>query len=123
MYDPPRRILGRIAGVTLREMAWNRELTYACGEPGGVFHSLLPELGRNTARRVLGEAAKTGADVLVTACPATLTSLQQANRTSRALRDLVEVAADAVAECPGRIPELSSHRARVQVGASSERGY
>ncbi len=98
VYDPPRRILGRIAGLTLREMTWNRGLAYACGEPGGVFHSLYPELSRDMARRVLEEAANTGAGVLVTACPATLTLFQQVNHTNLAVRDLVEVVADAVAE-------------------------
>jgi len=96
VYDPPRRVLGRIAGLALREMAWNRELAYACGEPGGVFHSLHPELSGNMARRVLEEAASTGAEVLITACPATLTLLQKANHTKLKVRDLVEVAADAV---------------------------
>ncbi len=106
MGHPPRRILGRIAGLTLREMAWNRELAYACGEPGGVFHSLHPELSCNMARRVLEEAANTGADVLITACPATLTLFQKANHTNLAVRDLVEVAADAVAgpDAGARLP-------------------
>jgi Fe-S oxidoreductase len=89
-------------------MAWNRELAYACGEPGGVFHSLHPELSRSAAARVLEEAAKTGADVLITACAATLTSLQQANRTNLAVRDLVEVVADAVAgpDAGARLPTV-----------------
>lgn len=97
VYDPPRRVLERIDGLTLREMTWNRELAYACGEPGGVFHALHPESSGDMARRVLEEAASTGAEVLVTACPATLTLLQKANPTKLKVRDLVEVAADAVA--------------------------
>ena len=55
---------------------------------------LHPELSQSMAARVLEEAAKTGADTLVTACPATLTLLQQVNRTSLAVRDTVEVVAD-----------------------------
>ena len=94
IYDEPRRILGRIPGLTLREMVWSRELAYSCGEPGGVFHLLHPELSQSMAARVLEEAAKTGAGTLVTACPATLTTLQQVNRTSLAVRDTVEVVAD-----------------------------
>jgi len=98
VYGAPRRILERIAGLTLREMVWNRELAYACGEPGGVFHSLHPELSGNMAQRVLEEAANSGAEVLITACPATLTLFQRANQTNLVVRDLVEVAADAVAD-------------------------
>ncbi len=98
LYEPPRRILRRIGGLALREMTWNRELAYACGEPGSVFHSLYPELSRDMARRVLEEAANSGAGVLITACPATLTLFQQVNHTNLAVRDLVEVIADAVAE-------------------------
>lgn len=94
VYDEPRRILERIPGLTLREMAWTRELAHSCGEPGGVFHLLHPELSRSMAARVLEEAAKTGADTLVTACPATLTLLRESNHTSLTVRDLVEVVAD-----------------------------
>ncbi|HPM80029.1 MAG TPA: (Fe-S)-binding protein [Candidatus Anammoximicrobium sp.] len=97
IYDEPRRILSRIPGLTVREMAWTRELAYSCGEPGGVFHLLHPELSHSMAARVLEEAAQTGADMLVTACPATLTLLQQANRTPLAVRDLVQVVDAAVA--------------------------
>ena len=79
-------------------MVWNRELAYASGEPGGVFHSLHPELSCNMAHRVLEEAANTGAEVLITACPVTLTLFQRANQTNLVVRDLVEVAADAVAD-------------------------
>lgn len=96
VYDEPRRILGAFAGLTLAEMVWTRELAYSCGEPGGVFHLLHPELSAKMAARVLEEAAKTGADLLVTACPATLELLQKANHTKLKVRDLVEVAADAL---------------------------
>ena len=94
VYDEPRRILERIPGLTLQEMAWTRELAHSCGESGGVFHLLHPELSRSMATRVLEEAAKTGADTLVTACPATLTLLKESNHTSLAVRDIVEVVAD-----------------------------
>ena len=97
VYDEPRRILGRIPGLKTQEMVWTRDLAYSCGEPGGVFHLLQPELSRSMAVRVLDEAAKTDADVLVTACPVTQTLLKAANFTKLAVRDLVEFVADAVA--------------------------
>ncbi|NLX98525.1 MAG: (Fe-S)-binding protein [Rhodopirellula sp.] len=96
IYDEPRRILGRIANLAVREMVWSRELAYSCGEPGGVLPLLHPELSRGMAERVLDEASKTGADTLVTSCPATMTALQGVKRPGLAVRDLVEVVADAL---------------------------
>lgn len=96
IFDEPRRLLGRIPGLDFREMVWTRELAYACGEPGGVFYRLHPDLSRRMAARAFAEAAATGADVLVTACPATRELLQAVNSTKLAVLDIVEVVADAV---------------------------
>ncbi len=97
VYEEPRRILGKLPGLSVREMDWSKELAYSCGEPGGVFHMLYPELSRRMAERVLEEASKTGASVLVTTCPATLTSLEKVSHRSLKVRDLVEVVANAIA--------------------------
>lgn len=66
------------------------------------------ELSGKMARRVLEEAASTGAEVLTTACPATLTLLQKANHTQLKVRDLVEVAADAVVGPAAAAPPWAS---------------
>jgi Fe-S oxidoreductase len=94
LYDEPRRILGRILGSTLREMVWSRELANSCGEPGGVFHLLYPELSQTMANRVLDDASSTSADMLITACPATLGLLKKVNHTGLVVRDLVEMVSD-----------------------------
>ncbi len=91
VYDEPRRILGHIPGLTLREMTWSRNLAYSCGEPGGIFQQVQPELSRRLAARVLDEAMTTGADTLVTACPATLSILEEANQTDLVVKDIVEM--------------------------------
>jgi glycolate oxidase iron-sulfur subunit len=91
--DEPRRILERIPGLTLRELAWLRELAYSCGEVGGVHHLLHPELSRSMAARVWEEVAKTGAEILITACPATRTIMQATKPVNLAVRDVVEVVA------------------------------
>ena len=109
VYGAPRRILERIAGLTLREMVWNRELAYACGEPGGVFHSLHPELSGSLAQRVLEEAANTGAEVLITACPATLTLFQRANQTNLVGARSGRGRRRRSGRCPVRSDELSPH--------------
>jgi Fe-S oxidoreductase len=95
LFDEPRRVLGRVGG-TLREMGWTRALAYSCGEAGGVFRLLQPELSRELARRVLAEARTTGAELLVTTCPVTKTSLTEAGPEPMRVRDLVEVVAEAV---------------------------
>jgi len=97
LYDEPRRVLGKIPGLTLREMVWTRNLAYSAGEPGSVFHVLQPELSRALAARVLDEAARTGAATLVTTCPATRTLLEAVNHTNLAVRDFVEIVSAAVA--------------------------
>jgi Fe-S oxidoreductase len=96
LFDPPRELLRSIPGLTLREMAWSRELAYSCGEPGGVFRLLHPDLSAKLARRVLDEATCTGAEVLATSCPITKDILSQENRAGIKLRDVVELVADAI---------------------------
>ena len=96
IIDQPRRVLQAVPGVELREMGWTRELAYACGEPGGVFRLLYPELSKGLCERVLGEAKYSGAELLVTTCPATQIAIQETNPAGIAVRDLVEVVADAI---------------------------
>ncbi|MDD4267364.1 MAG: (Fe-S)-binding protein [Thermoguttaceae bacterium] len=93
IFDPPRRVLGKLAGLDLREMTWTRELAYSAGEPGGVFQLLQPELSRQVAARVLEEAAKTGAAVLATTCPATKTALAEVEQASLEVLDVAEILA------------------------------
>jgi Fe-S oxidoreductase len=94
IVDEPRRVLQRIPQLTLHEMAWSRELAYSCGEPGGVFRLLHPDLSVRLARRVLYEAARSDAEVLATSCPIAKGILSEANETRLQLRDVVELVAD-----------------------------
>jgi Fe-S oxidoreductase len=95
ILDEPRRLLGRVASSPLREMTWSRELAYSCGEAGGVLRLLHPELSKQLAARVLGEARHTGAELLVTTCPVTKTSLVESDPAAQ-VRDLVELVAGAL---------------------------
>jgi Fe-S oxidoreductase len=66
IYDAPRQLLKSIRGLELLEMDHSRELANCCGgncwtECGAAVKSL--------QSRLLDEAAATGADRLVTACP------------------------------------------------------
>ncbi len=68
IFDPPRDILTSIPGIELREMERIREYSWCCGAGGGVLEAE-PEFAAWTALERLEEAAATGAQALVTACP------------------------------------------------------
>ena len=67
-YQAPRDILAAIPGVELVEMNRIKGWAYCCGNGAGVAE-VNPGLLEDTSRERMKEAAKTGADVLVTACP------------------------------------------------------
>ena len=95
VFDEPRRMLGRLPGLTVREMGWSRELAYSVGEPGGIFRLLQPTLSRQLAARVMAEAAQTGVEALVTTCAVTKTALAEPQVASPRVLDLIEVVAEA----------------------------
>ncbi|MDD5668403.1 MAG: (Fe-S)-binding protein, partial [Actinomycetota bacterium] len=68
VYDAPRAVLSAISELELTEMERIREYSWCCGAGGGVLDAF-PEFASWTARERLDEAAATGADALVTACP------------------------------------------------------
>ncbi|MHB8895817.1 MAG: (Fe-S)-binding protein [Candidatus Geothermincolia bacterium] len=68
VYDAPREILRSIPGVELVEMERIKQYSWCCGAGGGVIDAY-PEYAIWTAIERLEEAASTGAEALVTACP------------------------------------------------------
>jgi Fe-S oxidoreductase len=68
VYDPPRNILKAIPGLQLVEMERIREAAWCCGAGGGSLE-LFPDFAKATAADRLDEAACTGADAIVSACP------------------------------------------------------
>lgn len=91
VYDPPRRVLGAIPGVEVREMSWTREKAHSCGESAGVFGTLYPEIVPRLAARLLAEARATGAGMLVTTCPVTKRALAAADSQGIEVRDAMEL--------------------------------
>ncbi len=78
-YETARRILGLLPGVDLIEMRRNRADALCCGGGGGNFFTGLTGGGSETAARVrVREAAETGAELLVTACPICTIMLEDA---------------------------------------------
>jgi Fe-S oxidoreductase len=68
VYEPPRNVLRAIPGLQLIEMERIKEAAWCCGAGGGAREAY-PEFSRRTAGERLEEAASTGADAIVSACP------------------------------------------------------
>jgi heterodisulfide reductase subunit D len=76
VYDAPRTLLQHIPGVALKEMPRNRENGYCCGA-GGLIRYDYAQIANRAGVERFQEAESTGADVLVTSCPACLMQFQQ----------------------------------------------
>jgi len=68
VYEPPRRVLAGLQGVTLSEMDRIKEYAWCSGSCGGVTDSN-PDFAEWTAGQRLEEAACTGADAIVSTSP------------------------------------------------------
>jgi len=67
VYGAPREILGAIPGVTLVEMARNRENCLCCGG-GGNLEMIDADLSGKIAEEKVRQVMATGAEIVVTAC-------------------------------------------------------
>ena len=95
IYEAPRRLLQSIPGLTLIEMAGNRENSLCCGGGGGGAWSNVPPQRRTGVLRI-EEALSTGAEVIATACPYCIRMLSEAVRQlgvqdQIVVRDLAEL--------------------------------
>ena len=81
IYETPRRIIRSIPGVTLVEMAHFGPDSLCCGGGGGRMWQELEGQKKLSEVRIR-EAADTGADVVVTACPYCLIMLEDALKTT-----------------------------------------
>ena len=95
IYEAPRRVLQSIPGLTLIEMASNRESSLCCGGGGGGAWQDLPLSERLGVLRIQ-EALSTGAEIIATACPFCIRMLNDAVRVLGvedriAVRDIAEL--------------------------------
>ena len=95
IYEAPRRLLQSIPGLTLIEMANNREMSMCCGGGGGGAWNDVPAKQHPGVRRI-EEAIRTGAEVIATACPYCNHMLVEAVRELKVegqieVRDLAEL--------------------------------
>jgi Fe-S oxidoreductase len=89
IFDEPREVLGRIPGLTLREMAASRNDALCCGGGGGRIWMETTKGERFSDLR-LEQARAVGAEVLVTACPYCI-SMFEDSRLTLEIEDEIEV--------------------------------
>jgi len=93
IYDAPRRVLRAIEGIEFRDPGRTMENSFCCGG-GGLLPTGSPEFSDQLARERAAEMKETGAEWLVSACPACKESLKIAARTLKRgikVMDLVEL--------------------------------
>jgi Fe-S oxidoreductase len=69
VYEPPRKILQRIAGVELVEAEWSREKGLCCGAGGAQMWMEEQHGTERVNRRRTLQLVRTGASVVATGCP------------------------------------------------------
>ncbi len=101
VYDPPRRILGAIEGLELMEMKRNRQTSFCCGGGAGRTwtEDASPEKRPGVDR--VKEAQELGVEIIATACPFCVTTLEDAVKVQDledkiVVRDILELLAQAV---------------------------
>lgn len=101
LYDPPRKLLAAIPGVTQVEMSSNREHALCCGGGGGRMW-LETEAGQRFGNLRVRQALEAGAGLLVTACPFCVLCLEDSAKVvgdgQLRIMDLAELACQALGE-------------------------
>ena len=95
IYDEPRGVLGKVAGLELLEMPDSREDSLCCGGGGGRIWMETPKGERFSDLRV-EQAMEVGAEVLVTACPYCIANFEDSRLTLEAtetieVKDITEI--------------------------------
>ena len=101
VFDEPRQILKSIPGVTLVEMDRSREKSLCCEGGGGRMWLEGTNPGTRLAQMRIKEALDTGAEILATACPFCLLTLEEAVKHLNAedklrVLDVAEIAVQAL---------------------------
>jgi heterodisulfide reductase subunit D len=95
IYEPPRKVIRSVPGITLVEMEENRRYAQCCGG-GGDVAMCNQELVEEVAKRRLHQALATEAQVLLSACQQCKRTLMTAARQEKAriqVLDIVELIA------------------------------
>ena len=95
VYEPPRDLLKAIPGLSLVEMVRHHENAWPSGNDGGVIEAF-PDDAKWTARERLGEAASTGAEAIVSACPGCKEIFMEVASNGLKVYDITELIAEAI---------------------------
>ncbi|HDS17156.1 MAG TPA: (Fe-S)-binding protein [Proteobacteria bacterium] len=100
IYEEPRTLLGRVAGLELVEMADNRADSLCCGGGGGRIWMETAKAERFSDLRVK-QAQTVGAEVLATACPYCITNFEESRLSldpdnQLEIKDLAEIISDVI---------------------------
>lgn len=90
IYDAPRRVIDAVPGAKRFEMRRARARSFCCGNGGFVRYGYEPMSIENETAR-LDEAAATGADLLLSACPACQIAFLDAKRRGKAAIDVLDL--------------------------------
>lgn len=92
IFDEPRAILGAVNGLELLEFSRSREVSLCCEGGGGrMFFEVEGSYQRNADVRILDAAAK-GAEVIATACPFCVMTLEDpATEKGLVVKELSEI--------------------------------
>ncbi|RLA82942.1 MAG: hypothetical protein DRG31_06750 [Deltaproteobacteria bacterium] len=82
VFDPPRAILGAIPGLQLLEFPRSREMILCCEGGGGRMWVEGSGTGTRNSEIRVQEALQLGAEVIATACPFCLLTLEDALKTT-----------------------------------------
>lgn len=82
IYDPPRQLLMAIPGVELLEFSRCREISLCCEGGGGRMWVEGTAQGTRNSEIRVQEAAALGAEVIATACPFCLLTLEDSVKTT-----------------------------------------
>jgi Fe-S oxidoreductase len=89
IYDAPREVLKKIAGLELLEMPDHHQDSLCCGGGGGRIWMDTPKEERFSDLRLL-QAHEIGAQVLATACPYCITNFEE-SRLNLEYGDVIEI--------------------------------
>ncbi len=89
IYDEPRSVLSRVAGLELVEMENYKKNSLCCGGGGGRIWMDTPKEERFSDLR-LKQARATGAAVLATSCPYCITNFEE-SRLNLEYEDIIEI--------------------------------
>lgn len=89
IYDEPRDLLNKVAGLELLEMEASRKNSLCCGGGGGRIWMDTPQEERFSDIR-LKQAKEVGAQVLATSCPYCITNFEE-SRLNLEYEDILEV--------------------------------